>query len=209
MNIKPYELWFRALNISPIKDEHVIYPKDDLPKEQLMFARSAKDFEEWWDFVHEDFEPVEPLLARVIESKEEAARWGLWDPHLADLNEVVMVIELDAPRYLVMKEVERLLNSLKRHKRGKVAPRLAAFPLYRQPNIPMIERLLRVYELKRRKTKLWEIAKSEKLCTGPDGKPLTGECMDDHAIMQVTASRLVRKAISLVKNSHLGVFPKY
>lgn len=215
MDLRPYELWYEALTIKLIDGFHGVCPLDQTLGMQMFFAREAENFEEWWDWVREDFEPVEHYAVRHIETRGEAEQWGLWDPALDDCNEVVLLVELDAPRGLVLQKMQKLLDQLKRHKRGVAHKRLASVPLYRKPKPAMIERLLKAYRLKQEGKKLWEIARDLELCKDGKGGFLQGKdkngkvIVGEPEIMQITASRECRKAIALVTNAHMGIFPKY
>lgn len=198
MQENPYYWWYKCLNLYSV----------DLWKPKVRDALSdatTMEWDEFWESHEEHFKELDPFLMRVLEDKEEADRWLVWD---GSLNEALLLVSLDYPVSTLMAELERQIKALKEVKRGRpVRESLAEFPLAREPNVPYIEKLVGIFQdrmVAKPPMKLVELAVKWNLA--PQCDPLVA---DERNVMTASASRMVNQAKALVKNASQGNFPVY
>ncbi|PLC03436.1 hypothetical protein CY658_21715 [Variovorax sp. RO1] len=199
MEKNPYKLWWKCLQLVPLKDWKASVRKD------LGTAQSLS-FEDWWDEVGELLEEVPPFISRVIDTKEEAEQWSLWETDELGLNEAVLLVNLANPTSVLLADIEQKLKSLKKVKRGRpVRESFAEYPLARLPNVAQINKLLDVFHARViEEKKLWEVAVELRLA--PQAKPSDA---DGKNILNAVAGRAVKQAHALIWNASQGSFPSY
>lgn len=193
--MNPYRLWHQCLQFVPLKmwAKHV---RRDLGSAQRL------SFDDWWADVSDLLEELEPEPVRVIDTKEEAKKFSLWESE----GDAVLLVNLSYPTKTLMEEIERRLRALQKNKRGRPAREsLAEYPLTRKPNVRQIELLLRVYQCREVDgMSLIETCKKLKLAPQANATDAAGR-----NVMSATTSRYLRRAQALIFNASQGVFPSY
>lgn len=197
MTKNPYELWWRCLQLVPLKEWKPAFRRH---------VGSARDlpFEDWWAEVRQFFEEVPPVLTTVMEDMEQIEGWGLWQHK--ELNEAVFVVNLDNPTKVLMDDIEQKLKELQRNKRGRpVRPRFAEYPLAGTPNVEYINKLLNVFHAREVEgKKLWEAAIDAELVAFPH----PGDA-DGRNVLGASAGRAIKQAKALIFRASQGDFPSY
>lgn len=193
--INIYQLWWRAFKFAiPDPDwQWQVFTREELG----YAARDTGTFEEWFKCVGEKFNYAPWFLVEKITTVEQATKC------LSQLakEEVVLRINTEMPRPQVLAEIKRVLNEERRHSATAGNPMnremLSEFPIRKILDGPAIKRLLDIYE-------------ASLAC--PNDKVLAKVLHEEFGYPVLSKSDLSKgrkKAIRLIKNATLGIFPDY
>ncbi|ATA56179.1 hypothetical protein CKY39_25300 [Variovorax boronicumulans] len=212
-NISAYRLWYEALQRSDRKKW------SKRTREYLAFA-DGLEFDQWWEQVKEYFLPPEPFTVVPVDDEHQANEW--WGEYGYDPSVKLLYVNLYTPSSILIRDFGRLVRSLAKNKAGRPAidQTLVDLPLARPPNVPLIEKMLRCYDLwlenQRRphaaRRKLYEIGVLAKISPGyivEDVNDHTREAAAKRELMSITASRMIKRAKTMIQNVEKGQFPVY
>lgn len=168
----------------------------------------ASDFKIWWQsnqrgaFLFSEQLPPKMTLIEVL-------------PDVSVASQVLVIqVPLALPKRFLSAEFQKLLNAHHTGKRGRRnnASSTARYPVTGHIDTDALQKCLRVYDMKRAnpKMRLWQVTqeckaiKREAFIVGGDTQ---GIITDKKLILANTASRLVKKAESIIKNVENGRFP--
>lgn len=224
--LRIYKLWFEFLR------------RCDQYRKQVETGRGGRvyrdfgdiysvDFDEWWDGHRDLFsdklaEAFNDLYKRIgidpskssgiqltqsVEDYEEDRKLG-W---------VVVSVNLASTKNQLVHDFENFLKCYYTHRKGR--PKLKrelvsiAYPLIGRPNVPALEIMLDVYDLRKSDESLKLYGIGEKLRLNPKQMPKRGDTKkmtsDKRRVMTATVSRYFRHAEKIIENVSKGVFPKH
>ena len=173
------------------------------------------DFEAWWrdgDRSRKLFaDPPAPLRTQEIQTVtdfQDVQRTG---------NTLIIAVPLSAPRKLIHKRIEQLLDHKHPGQKGKKYAFMssqAKYPVHGQFVIPALISALRVYQLRNYLTPTktnWEIALAAGLVKNVNLKNSKNIQLDEDDRRELTSSyiRCYTRAQNLIKNVGNGIFPKF
>lgn len=212
-DVSAYRLWYEALQRSDRKR----WSKKT--RDYLAFADNLP-FEQWWEAVKEYFLPPEPFTVVPVDDEREANGW--WGAYGDDPSVKLLYVNLSTPSSVLVRDFGKLVRSLATKKPGRPAidQTLVDFPLARPPNILLIEKMLRCYDLwlenqkrtaQERRT-LYEIGVLAKVSAGYVVKNVNDHSREAAAkreLMSITTSRMIKRARTMISNVEKGLFPVY
>ena len=168
----------------------------------------SMDFKTWW----QTNERGSNLFAEHLPPKFETINVL---PDEVTMNQVMLLqVPLALPKRLLMAEFQKLLNAHHAGKRGRRnnVSSTARYPVTGHIDTDALQKCLRVYDMKTENPKmpLWQITQQCKAIkrdafieTGDTQAIITNKKL----ILANTASRLIKKAKLIIKNTEQGTFP--
>ena len=176
-------------------------------------------FVQWWE-ESKDFFVVEAFTVDTVDDEHEANEW--WGEYSDDPSVKLLYINLNTPTSILIRDFSKLVRTLAKNKAGrpKIDQTLVDFPLVRAPNKAVIGKMLKCYDLwlenQRRphaaRRKLYEIGVLAKISPGyivEDVNDHTREAAAKRELMSITASRMIKRAKTMIQNVEKGQFPVY
>lgn len=168
----------------------------------------STDFKTWW----QTNERGAYLFAEQLPPKFETIKVL---PDEVTMNQVMLMqVPMALPKRLLMAEFQKLLNAHHAGKRGRRnnVSSTARYPVTGHIDTDALQKCLRVYDMKTENPKmpLWQITQQCKAIkrdafieTGDTQAIITNKKL----ILANTASRLIKKAKLIIKNTEQGTFP--
>ncbi|QSI30439.1 hypothetical protein GNX71_12930 [Variovorax sp. RKNM96] len=211
-DLSAYRLWYEALQRSDRK-------KWSKKVRSFFGAADGLAFEQWWEESKDCF-IVEAFTVDTVDDEHEANEW--WGEYGDDPSVKLLYINLYTPTSILIRDFGKLVRALAKNKAGrpKIDQTLVDFPLARVPNKAVIGKMLKCYDLwlenQRRphaaRRKLYEIGALAKISPGyivEDVNDHSREAAAKRELMSITASRMIKRAKTMIQNVEKGQFPVY
>ena len=212
-NISAYRLWYEALQRSDRKKW------SKRTREYLAFA-DGLEFDQWWEQVKEYFLPPEPFTVVPVDDEHQANEW--WGEYGDDPYVKLLYVNLYTPSSILIRDFGKLVRSLAKNKAGRpqIDQTLVDLPLARPPNVPLIEKMLKCYDLwlenqswtGRARRTLYQIGVLAKVSPQYIVKNVNDHSREAAAkreLMSITTSRMIKRANAMIQNVEKGQFPVY
>lgn len=211
-DLAAYRLWHETLQRSDRK-------KWSKKVRAFLGAADGLEFEQWWEEVKDRF-VVESFTVEPVDDEHQSNKW--WGEYGEDPSVKLLYINLYTPTSTLIRDFGKLVRTLAKNKAGrpKIDQTLVDLPLARSPNAAVIKKMLKCYDLwqdNQRRTyaerrKLYEIGLLAKLSPGyvvKDVNDHSPEAAAKRELMSITASRMIKRAKTMIQNVEKGVFPVY
>lgn len=212
-DISAYRLWYETLQRSDRKKW------SKRTREYLAFA-DGLEFDRWWEQVQDYFLPPEPFTVVPVDDEHQSNEW--WGEYGDDPSVKLMYVNLYTPSSVLIRDFGKLVRSLAKNKAGrpKIDQTLVDLPLARPPNVPLIEKMLRCYDLWlenqkrgiREKRTLYEIGVLAKVSPQYIVKNVNDHSREAAAkreLMSITTSRMIKRSRAMIQNVEKCQFPVY